>query len=109
MNGEWKGISLQKFARPVQRAKLEAGLREVSVAPSSRSTMVKTSAISAPARARLDRLQRRTARRGDVLDDHHALALQALALGESLHREPGAVLLRLLADEKRGDRVALDP
>ena len=58
---------------------------------------------------RLDRLQRRTAGGGDVLDDHDALALQAFALGKALDREPGAMLLRLLADEERRDRMALDP
>ena len=72
--------------------------------------MVKTSTISPPAsRDGFDRLQRRTAGRGDVLDDHDALALQALALGEAFHGEPGAVLLGFLADEKGRDRVALDP
>src|SRR5438876_4854900 len=58
---------------------------------------------------RFDRLQRRAAGGGDVLDDHHALALQALALGQSLDREPGAMLLRFLANEERRDRMALDP
>src|SRR3954454_21381640 len=57
----------------------------------------------------LGRLQRRTAGRGDVLDDHDALALQGLTLGQPLHREAGAVLLRLLAHEERRDRMPLDP
>src|SRR5580693_4020755 len=56
-----------------------------------------------------DRLERRAARGGDVLDDHHALALQAFALRQSLDREPRAVLLRLLAHEERRDRMTLDP
>jgi len=67
--------------------------------------MVNTSAISPPAS--------RTASTAFSAEPPvvvtSALALQALALGQSLDREPGAMLLRFLANEERRDRMALDP
>ena len=53
---------------------------------------------------RIDRLDRGAAGGGDVLDNDDALALQGFAFGQPLDREPGAVFLRLLAHEERGDR-----
>src|SRR5689334_14405416 len=57
----------------------------------------------------VDCLDGRIAGRGDVLDDHHTLALQSFIFRQSLDRKPRTVLFRLLADEKGRDRMTLDP
>ena len=102
--------TLQKFTGLVQRAELQPRLRErfgraffaVDHGEHQRDH-------AAGVAHGFRRLQRRAAGRGDVLDDHDALAFQGLALGQPLDRQPRAVLLWLLAHEERRDRVALDP
>jgi hypothetical protein len=98
--GEGRNQSFKNSPALYSERNTRPACAKVSLAPSSRSTMVKTSAISPPAS--------RTASTA-VLDDHDALAPQALAFRQSLDREPGAVLLRLLAHEEGRDRMALDP
>ena len=98
---------LEEFRRLVQRPEIAARPRgRCRSAPSSRSTMVSTITISAPELThRVHRLDRRAAGRGDVLDDHHALAGQRLAGRQPLDRQTRAMLLRLLAHEERLDRL----
>src|ERR1700736_5186644 len=87
-----RSSSLQEFSGLVERAKRNAGFREgfggafFAVAHGEHQHD-----LAAGLAHRLGRLQRRAAGGGDVLDDHHALAVQALALGEALDREPGAM------------------
>src|SRR5258708_39463570 len=101
---------LQEFAGLVERAKRKAGLRKVfgraflAVDHGEHQCDLATGVAH-----RFDRLHRRTAGRGDVLDDHHALSAQALALCQSFDGELRAVLFRLLADEEGRDRMTFDP
>src|SRR5436309_9888138 len=101
---------LQEFARIVERAERNAGLgkgiRGAFVAVHHGENQRDFAAGLAHG---FDGFQRGAAGCGDVLDDDHALALQALALGKTFDREASAMLLWLLADEERRDRVALDP
>ena len=102
---------LQEFGWPCRASGTASRpAAKVSVAPSSRSTMVSTSATSPPAS--------RTASTAFSAEPPVVvtsstitmrLPLQALAFRQTLDREAGAVLLRLLAHEERRDRMALDP
>src|SRR5271169_572366 len=101
---------LQIFARPVEPAKRKSGLGKSFAGALFAVDHGEYKRDLSPGIARrFHRFQRRLAGRGDILDNHYALALQALALRQALDRKPGAVLLRLLAHEKRRDRMALDP
>ena len=81
---------------------------KASAAPSSRSTTVITRSTIGALRADcLDGLHGRAAGGRHVLQDHHALALKALARRQPLDQLLGAVLLGLLAHEEGGERPAL--
>src|ERR1700681_4348148 len=96
-----KHSPLQEFAGLVQRTKGNPGLRKVFAgALIAVHHGEDQNDLGAQLAHRFHRLQRRAPGGGDVLDNHHALALQALAFGETLDREPGAMLLRLLAYEE---------
>src|ERR1700710_1295471 len=88
----------QKLTRLVKRAERNAGLRKIF-----RCTFLAVDHgehqhdLAAGIAHRIDRLDGRSAGGGDVLDNDDTLALQGLAVGQSLDREAGAVLFRLLA------------
>src|SRR3954464_1790426 len=91
-------LVLQKLAGLVERAECDAGFGErLGSAFVAVDHGEDQHDLAAGLAHGFGGLQRRAAGRGDVLDDHDALAGQALALGESLHGETGAVLLRFLA------------
>ena len=86
---DFESSLLQELAGLVQRAERNACFREgfgraflaVDHGQHQRD-------LAAGLADRFDRLHCRAAGRGDVLDDHDALALQALVFGQAFDREP---------------------